>query len=54
MAHDFADLIRDLEAAKSDLARTVKRCRTSLGDSSAKPATPGGRSAFDWSDRQGR
>jgi hypothetical protein len=50
MAHDFADLIRDLDAAKSDLARTVKRCRASLGQPVKHP-DPAEKTAFNWSDR---
>ena len=32
MAHDFDDLIADLDAAKAGLARSVKRCRNFLGE----------------------
>jgi len=53
MTHDFADLIKDLDAAKSDLARTVKRCRASIGQP-AKPTAQAEKSAFNWSDRPGR
>ena len=56
MPHDLTDLIADLDAAKADLARSVKRCRTLIGDrrvppiASAKPRPD--RSAFGWSDRE--
>ena len=32
MPHDFTHLIAELDAAKADLARSVKRCRTFLGE----------------------
>ena len=32
MAQDFDDLIAELDAAKADLARSVKRCRNFLGE----------------------
>jgi hypothetical protein len=52
MAHDFADLIRDLDAAKSNLARTMKRSRGSADDRGKPDQT--GKSAFDWPDRPER
>lgn len=52
MAHDFDDLIADLDAAKAGLARSVKRCRTLLGERRLPPVTvePTGeeKSAFGW------
>ena len=53
MAHDFDDLIADLDAAKAGLARSVRRCRNFLGERKLPPMTlqptPGEKSAFDWS-----
>ena len=58
MPHDFDDLIADLDAAKADLARSVKRCRTFIGDRRAPPSTAEepetDRSAFGWSDAKAR
>ena len=52
MAHDFDDLIAELDAAKANLARSVKRCRTFLGERKLPPVTvdgaPDERSAFGW------
>jgi hypothetical protein len=49
MPHDFADLIADLDAAKADLARTVKRQRKRVDDRRSSPgeADVG---VFGWSD----
>ena len=52
MTHDLADLFAELDAAKLDLARSVKRCRTLIADrrmapipvERPEPAT----SAFGW------
>jgi hypothetical protein len=52
MAHDFDDLIAELDAAKANLARSVKRCRTFLGERKLPPVTIDDpateRSAFGW------
>ncbi len=58
MAHEFDDLIADLDAAKADLARSVKRCRTFFGERRLPAVTvepPGTqKSAFSWQGRQDR
>ena len=58
MPHDFDDLIADLDAAKADLARSVKRCRTFIGDRRVPPVTIMGaerdKSAFGWTDATAR
>ena len=52
MAHDFDDLIADLDAAKAELARSVRRCRTFLADRQLPPVTidqpEPSKSAFSW------
>ena len=56
MAHDFDDLIADLDAAKADLARSVRRCRTFLADRQLPPVTIDRedltKSAFAWPRRE--
>ena len=58
MAQEFDDLIADLDAAKADLARSVKRCRTFLGERRLPPVTieepEAEKSAFSWASREGR
>ena len=58
MAQDFDDLIADLDAAKANLARSVKRCRTFLGERKLPPVTIDGptndKSVFDWQRREER
>ena len=58
MAHDFDDVIAELDAAKADLARRVKRCRNFLAERRLPPVTIDGpetnRSAFDWGRRETR
>ena len=58
MAHEFDDLIADLDAAKADLARSVKRCRTFFGDRRLPSVTveppPAQKSAFSWQGREQR
>ena len=55
MAHDFDDLIADLDAAKADLARSVRRCRTFLAERELPPVTidrpDPPKSAFAWPRR---
>ena len=52
MAHDFDDIIAELDAAKAGLARSVKRSRAFLADRRAPAAVADGaeseKSAFDW------
>lgn len=52
MAHDLDDLIAELDAAKANLARSVKRCRTFLGERKLPPVTIDDqateKSVFDW------
>ena len=54
MAHDFSELFADLDAAKADLARSVKRCQIFFGErplpAVTRPDEPKG--AFSWSDRR--
>ncbi len=58
MTQDLDDLFADLDAAKADLARSVKRCRTFFGDRRLPPVTVEGtdseRSAFSWGRRETR
>ena len=58
MAQHFDDLIAELDAAKADLARSVKRCRTFLADRRLPPITideaPEEKSAFGWGLRETR
>ncbi len=58
MAQEFDDLIADLDAAKADLARSVKRCRTFLGERRLPPVTieepEGEKRAFNWANREDR
>ena len=55
MPHDFADLIADLDAAKANLARRVKRARTLIGKPRNAPAATDecepDKSVFNWPDR---
>ena len=39
MAQELDDLFAELDAAKADLARSVKRCRTFFGDRKLPPVT---------------
>jgi len=52
MPHELDDLFAELDAAKADLARTVKRCRTFFGDRKLPPVTvekpPAQDSVFRW------
>ena len=52
MPHELDDLFAELDAAKADLARSVKRCRTFFGDRKLPPVTvdgtPAEPSAFRW------
>jgi hypothetical protein len=48
--HDFADLIADLDAAKADLARAVKRQRK-RADERRTATDEAASSAFGWRDR---
>ena len=48
MPHEFDDLIADLNAAKADLARSVKRCRKAIGASRTASAPDADKSAFNW------
>lgn len=58
MPHHLDDLIADLDAAKANLARSVKRCRTLIAD--CRVPLPTGetqrsdKSAFNWTDRPDR
>jgi hypothetical protein len=58
MAHEFDDLIADLDAAKADLARSVKRCRNFLGERRLPHVTieqpEAEKSAFNWASREDR
>ena len=56
MAHEFDDLIADLESAKADLARSVRRCRTRLDKRVAEAPQEEGAAArlFDWERRPDR
>ena len=57
MAQDIDDVIAELEAAKANLARSVKRCRTFLGSHPLPPVTVDGEtpsdSAFGWQRTKG-
>ena len=50
MPHDFADLIADLDAAKANLARRVKKTRTLIGDRRTVDTPASDKSAFSWPD----
>ena len=54
MPHDFSDLFAELDAAKAGLQRSVKRCRTFLGEHGlpavTRPEAP--KSAFRWTNPQ--
>ena len=54
MAQEFDELFADLDAAKADLARKVKHCRTFFGERPLPQVTKpdAAESAFDWRDRQ--
>ena len=56
MAQEFDDLIADLDAAKADLARSVKRCRTFFGERRLPPVTrpDDSKSAFGWKSSEER
>jgi hypothetical protein len=54
MPHEFDNLIADLEAAKTDLARSVKRCRKMIGDRRMASNEVAEKSAFSWADGQDR
>ena len=58
MPHDFDELIADLDAAKADLARRVKRCRTLIGHRPIPPPAveepEPGNSAFGWTGAEKR
>jgi hypothetical protein len=48
MPHEFDDLIADLNAAKVNLARSVKRCRKVIGTNRNAIPPDEEKSAFDW------
>jgi hypothetical protein len=51
MPHEFDDLIADLNAAKADLARSVKRARKMIdARRSAALDAAEDKSVFNWSD----
>ncbi len=54
MPQELDDLFAELDAAKADLARSVRRCRTFFGERKLPPVTvdgaPSERSAFAWQD----
>ena len=56
MAQDLDDLIAELDAAKAELARSVKRCRTFFGERRLPPVTvaepDAEKSAFGWGRRR--
>jgi hypothetical protein len=54
MPHEFDSLIADLEAAKADLARHVKRCRKTVGQRRMASSEALEKSAFSWSDDTAR
>ena len=58
MAREFDDVIADLDAAKADLARSVKRCRSFLAERRLPPVTveaaETAKSAFNWPGREAR
>jgi hypothetical protein len=54
MPHEFDELIADLNAAKADLARSVKRCRKTIGVSRNASAPAEDKSAFNWPDDKDR
>ena len=47
MPHELDDLFAELDAAKADLARSVKRCRTFFGDRKLPPVTVDGAPATE-------
>jgi hypothetical protein len=53
MRHDFTDLIADLDSAKADLARAVKRQRKRADDHRRTTVTAdeADSSVFGWADR---
>jgi hypothetical protein len=55
MTQELDDLFAELDSAKADLARSVKRCRTFFGDRKLPPVTVEGaeaeKSAFSWGRR---
>ena len=56
MPHDLDDLFADLNAAKANLARSVKRTRGLVGrkaSAASEPIEPD-RSAFNWPGRTDR
>lgn len=54
MPHEFDDLIADLNAAKANLARKVKRCRKVIGASRTASIPAEEKSAFNWSGERDR
>ena len=54
MAQELSELFADLDSAKADLARSVRRCQLFFGEGPLPPVTrpddPKG--AFDWSARR--
>ena len=54
MAHELSDLFAELDAAKAGLQRSVKRCRTFLGERGLPPVTKpeAPKNAFGWTDRE--
>jgi len=48
MPHDLADLIADLEAAKANLARRVKKTRTLVSHHRTIDTPAFDKSAFNW------
>lgn len=54
MPHEFDNLIADLNAAKADLARRVKRCRKVIGTHRSAATPVEEKSAFNWSEGEDR
>ena len=58
MAREIDDVIAELDAAKADLARSVRRCRSFLAERRLPPITIEGaecaKSAFNWARREAR
>ena len=54
MPHDLADLIADLEAAKTNLARRVKKTRTLMSDRRTVNTPDSDNSAFNWPDTENK
>ena len=58
MAREIDDVIAELDAAKADLARSVRRCRSFLAERRLPPVTiiaeGAEKSAFGWGRRQAR